>query len=77
MLTELAFTEEFLGSHVLKVPAQPATGSGEGGTPREQRSKAKQFSTINGRSVVIKESSVYSNKGESQWGGKSQDRADG
>ena len=64
LLTELATTDEFLGSHVLKVPAQPGLGGGgEGGTPREMRSKAKQFTTLNGRTIVIKESSVYSNKG--------------
>ena len=39
------------------------SGSSEGATPREQRGRAKQFNTINGRTIVIKESAVYSNKG--------------
>ncbi|KAL9104797.1 MAG: hypothetical protein Q9163_000295 [Psora crenata] len=34
------------------------------GNVRDSRSKAKQFNTINGRTVVVKESFVYSNKGE-------------
>lgn len=63
---ELATTEEFLASHVLRVPggAPPAgNGAREGGNVRENKSKAKQYSTINGRTVVIKDSFVYSNKG--------------
>jgi hypothetical protein len=30
---------------------------------RENRGKAKQYTTINGRTVVIKDAYVYSNKG--------------
>lgn len=30
---------------------------------RENRGKAKQYTTVNGRTVVIKDSFVYSNKG--------------
>lgn len=30
---------------------------------RESRGKAKQYTTINGRTVVVKDAYVYSNKG--------------
>ncbi|KAK5691024.1 hypothetical protein LTR97_011675 [Elasticomyces elasticus] len=63
---ELATTEEFLASHVLRVPggAPPAgNGAKDGGNVRENKSKAKQYSTINGRTVVLKDAFVYSNKG--------------
>ena len=63
---DLASTEEFLASHVLRVPggAPPAgTGAKDGGNVRENKSKAKQYSTINGRTVVVKDTFVYSNKG--------------
>ena len=62
---DLVGTEEFLGSHVLRTPAPVASGSNKDtGTIRENRGKAKQFTTVNGRTVVIKESFVYSNKGK-------------
>ena len=35
----------------------------EVGNARDNRGKAKQFTTLNGRTVVVKESFVYSNKG--------------
>ncbi|KAL9126101.1 MAG: hypothetical protein Q9217_004801 [Psora testacea] len=57
---DLASTEEFLASHVLRIPSPQSTGEGN---VRDSRGKAKQFNTINGRTVVIKESFVYSNKG--------------
>lgn len=63
---DLAATEEFLASHVLRVPggAPPAgNGAREGGNVRENKSKAKQYTTINGKTVVLKDSFVYSNKG--------------
>ncbi|KAK3672515.1 hypothetical protein LTR78_007565 [Recurvomyces mirabilis] len=63
---ELAATDEFLASHVLRVPGgAPPGGNGarEGGNVRENKSKAKQYSTINGRTVVLKDAFVYSNKG--------------
>ncbi|RYP46321.1 hypothetical protein DL768_007457 [Monosporascus sp. mg162] len=62
---ELIVSEEFLGSHVLRVPS-PATAAGGKdavGNLREVRGKARQYSTLNGRSVVIKDATVYSNKG--------------
>ncbi|KAI1375720.1 VPS9 domain-containing protein [Hypoxylon crocopeplum] len=64
-LSEIVGSEDFLGSHVLRVPS-PATAAGGKdtvGNLREQRGKARQYSTLNGRSVVIKDAFVYSNKG--------------
>jgi hypothetical protein len=68
-LVESIATDEFLGSHVLRIPGPK--GSVAGGKDskdvtqnlREMRGKAKVYSTINGRSVVIKDNLVYSNKG--------------
>lgn len=61
---ELAATEEFLASHVIRVPGggQPQIGK-DGQNVRESKSKAKQYSTVNGRTIVVKDSYVYSNKG--------------
>ncbi|KAI1171184.1 hypothetical protein F4777DRAFT_69545 [Nemania sp. FL0916] len=61
-LHDVVATDEFLASHVLRVPSA-ASGSESIGNLREWRGKAKQYTTINGRSVVIKDASVYSNKG--------------
>ena len=64
---DLASTEDFLASHVLRVPGgvPPGGGAGAGNVTnvRESKGKAKQYSTINGRTVVVKEAFVYSNKG--------------
>ena len=57
---DIVSSEEFLASHIIRISA-----SDQGGETnvRDNRGKAKQFNTINGRTVVVKESSVYSNKG--------------
>ncbi|KAJ3532537.1 hypothetical protein NM208_g8396 [Fusarium decemcellulare] len=62
---EVIASEDFLASHVLRVPAPNGVAGGKDGGQnlREVRGKAKQFSTLNGKSVVIKDSFVYSNKG--------------
>lgn len=76
-VSETVSAEEFLASHVLRIPdpTKPAPGSGGAGsasggkdsTPnlREMRGKAKQYNTVNGRNVVIKDNVVYTNKGRS------------
>ncbi|KAH8199985.1 hypothetical protein TruAng_005866 [Truncatella angustata] len=64
--SELVASEDFLGSHVLKIPSSVATAGGKDsgvGNLRELRGKARQYNTLNGRSVVIKDAFVYSNKG--------------
>ena len=63
---ELAGTEDFLASHVLRVPggtAPAGSGARDGGNMRENKGRAKQYPTINGRTIVVKDSYVYSNKG--------------
>ncbi|KAI1302263.1 hypothetical protein F5Y03DRAFT_213372 [Xylaria venustula] len=64
-LSDVVATDEFLASHVLRIPSPfSATGGKDGvGNLREWRGKAKQYTTLNGRSVVIKDAFVYSNKG--------------
>ncbi|KAM3472976.1 hypothetical protein MY8738_008605 [Beauveria namnaoensis] len=59
--SDFVATEEFLASHVLRIP--PPGGKEAGQNLREVRGKAKQFSTLNGRSVIVKDASIYSNKG--------------
>jgi hypothetical protein len=64
--SELVASEDFLGSHVLKIPSSVVTAGGKDsgvGNLRELRGKARQYNTLNGRSVVIKDAFVYSNKG--------------
>ncbi len=64
LYADLAGSEEFLGSHVLRVPGGVTTIDGkDGGSVRDTRGKAKQFTTVNGRTVVVKDTFVYSNKG--------------
>ena len=63
-LIDLVSTDEFLASHVLSVgDSRLSEENKDPGSVRDSRGKAKQFSTLNGRTVVIKESFVYSNKG--------------
>ncbi|OIW35411.1 hypothetical protein CONLIGDRAFT_566049 [Coniochaeta ligniaria NRRL 30616] len=65
-LSDTVGSDEFLGSHVLRFTGQKAPGAGgkEGGQNlREMRGKAKVYTTVNGRSIVIKDNLVYSNKG--------------
>ncbi|KAI0100525.1 hypothetical protein GGR51DRAFT_351099 [Nemania sp. FL0031] len=64
-VSDVVATDEFLGSHVLRIPAlASAAGLSDGvGNLREWRGKAKQYTTVNGRTVVIKDAFVYSNKG--------------
>ncbi|KAI9860413.1 MAG: hypothetical protein M1824_003188 [Vezdaea acicularis] len=64
LYSDLAGSEEFLGSHVLRLPGGKAPDSEKhGANMRDTRNKAKQFTTVNGRTVVVKEGFVYSNKG--------------
>ncbi|KAL6717805.1 hypothetical protein ACLMJK_003890 [Lecanora helva] len=58
--TDQVVSDDFLASHVLRIQETPAPGSSN---VRDSRGKAKQFNTLNGRTVVVKESFVYSNKG--------------
>lgn len=67
-LTDTVASDEFIGSHVLRIGN--GKGSAAGGKDvaqnlREMRGKAKVYNTINGRSIIIKDNLVYSNKGTS------------
>jgi hypothetical protein len=65
-LSDTVGSDEFLGSHVLRFTGHKAAGAGgkDGGQNlREMRGKAKVYTTVNGRSIVIKDNLVYSNKG--------------
>ncbi|GAB1196262.1 hypothetical protein APSETT444_005531 [Aspergillus pseudonomiae] len=62
--SDLVVSEEFLGSHALRIPVtNGTTGTKDDTNVRDSRGKAKQVTTVNGRTVIIKENSVYSNKG--------------
>lgn len=62
--SDLVGSEDFLGSHVLRISGpHGSSGAKDITSLRESKGKPKQVSTINGRTVVIKDSSVYSNKG--------------
>ncbi|KAK4165722.1 hypothetical protein QBC43DRAFT_315044 [Cladorrhinum sp. PSN259] len=59
-------SDEFLGSHVLRIPllkGQVAGGKDAAQNLREMRGKPKMYGTINGRSLVIKDNCIYTNKG--------------
>ncbi|KAF2131756.1 hypothetical protein P153DRAFT_429982 [Dothidotthia symphoricarpi CBS 119687] len=62
---DLSGSEEFLASHVLRVPGGvgPNNQVKDAGSFRETRGKAKQFTTSNGRTVIVKDAFIYSNKG--------------
>ncbi|KAA8909166.1 hypothetical protein FN846DRAFT_776654 [Sphaerosporella brunnea] len=61
LYADLVGADEFLGSHVLRVPNSAAGAQNVSG--RETRGKPRQFTTVNGRTVVVKDTWVYSNKG--------------
>jgi hypothetical protein len=59
-------SEEFLASHVLRLPPPRShvAGAKDGAhNLREMRGKQKIYNTLNGRSIVIKDNYIYSNKG--------------
>ncbi|KAL9580289.1 MAG: hypothetical protein Q9203_006360, partial [Teloschistes exilis] len=60
LYTDLTGSEEFLASHVIRINGAQAPSNG---SVRDSRGKAKQFNTVNGRTIIVKESFVYSNKG--------------
>lgn len=62
--SDLVSSEEFLGSHVLRIPSPSGpSNKTDVSSVRDTRAKAKQVTTVNGRTVIVKENSVYSNKG--------------
>ncbi|KAL4809675.1 hypothetical protein BDV18DRAFT_132565 [Aspergillus unguis] len=61
--SDLVVSEEFLGSHTLRIPVSHGVGGKDDPNVRDGRGKAKQVTTANGRTVIIRDNSVYSNKG--------------
>ena len=51
--------EDFLGSHILRIPPPPSKDA----NVRDGRSKAKTYPTVTGRTVIVKENVVFTNKG--------------
>lgn len=63
-VADVVATDDFLGSHVLRISGPVSAGGKDGiGNLREWKGKAKQYTTVNGRTVVIKDAFIYSNKG--------------
>ncbi|RMZ85714.1 hypothetical protein DV737_g399, partial [Chaetothyriales sp. CBS 132003] len=54
--------EDFLGSHVLRIPPLPPKEAKEANV-RDGRAKAKTYPTVTGRTVIVKEHTVFTNKG--------------
>lgn len=61
---DLVVLDEFLSSHILRIPVAAGAGDGIAVGSRDARGKARQFSTVNGRTVIVKDSWVYSKAGE-------------
>jgi hypothetical protein len=72
--SDLVNSDDFLASHIIRIPANLASATPQkhaNGDPptnlreslRESRTKAKQYSTLNGRTVILKDAYVYGNKG--------------
>lgn len=56
-------SEEFLASHILRIPAPKAAGKDAAPNLREMRGKPRVYNTVNGRSFVIKDNCIYTHKG--------------
>jgi hypothetical protein len=61
---ELVQDEDFLESHVLRVGSGTGFSGKDVNNIRDNRGKAKSYTTVNARTVIIKENVVYSNKGK-------------
>lgn len=64
LYSEIVRDEEFLGSHVLRIQSTSSNGARENTSIRDSRGKAKQATTINGRTVILKDNMVYTNRGQ-------------
>ena len=63
--TELVNSEEIISSHVVRVSANHGSSllGKDGPSLRDGKGKAKQFTTLNMKTVIIKDNFIYSNKG--------------
>lgn len=61
----LQSSEDVLASHVLRIPPSNSTSQNgkDGSSLRDSKGKAKQFGTVNGKTLVLKDNFIYSNKG--------------
>lgn len=57
---DLVEDEDFLGSHIIRIIQDQ---NAKENSVREGRSKAKTYTTVNNKTVILKENMVYSNKG--------------
>lgn len=64
--SELTYTEDFLGHHVLRfAPVGPGDHGPDGPRLRETKARNKVVETLGGSSVIVKESSIFTHRG--QW----------
>ncbi|RCI14416.1 hypothetical protein L249_5932 [Ophiocordyceps polyrhachis-furcata BCC 54312] len=60
-VADLVASDDFLTSHVLRIPR--SAKERDDVSLRDVRGKAKKFSTLNGRSVLVRDSIIFTNKG--------------
>ncbi|RDA89488.1 hypothetical protein CP533_3306 [Ophiocordyceps camponoti-saundersi (nom. inval.)] len=60
-VADLVASDDFLTSHVLRIPS--SAKERDDVSLRDVRGKAKKFSTLNGRSVLVRDSIIFTNKG--------------
>ncbi|RDA87437.1 hypothetical protein CP532_2818 [Ophiocordyceps camponoti-leonardi (nom. inval.)] len=60
-VADLVASDDFLTSHVLRIPT--SAKERDDVSLRDVRGKAKKFSTLNGRSVLVRDSIIFTNKG--------------
>ncbi|PFH57924.1 hypothetical protein XA68_14413 [Ophiocordyceps unilateralis] len=62
-VADLVASDDFLTSHVLRIPPSAKEKDSVGQSLRDVRGKAKKFSTLNGRSVLVRDSIIFTGKG--------------
>lgn len=65
LYADLVENEEFISSHVIRIPGGlgPVPNAKDLLSLRQDRNRARQYATLDGKTVVVKETFVYSNKG--------------
>ncbi|PHH80850.1 hypothetical protein CDD80_6409 [Ophiocordyceps camponoti-rufipedis] len=62
-VADLVASDDFLTSHVLRIPPPGKDRDAATANLRDVRGKPKKYSTLNGRSVLVRDSIVFTNKG--------------
>ncbi|KAF4585400.1 VPS9 domain protein [Ophiocordyceps camponoti-floridani] len=62
-VADLVASDDFLNSHVLRIPPPVKDRDAAAANLRDVRGKPKKYSTLNGRSVLVRDSIVFTNKG--------------